>query len=67
MKALTGNYDGLPGKVPTKIEPADFLYLDSDGWRRMRLARKKIERDGMGTEYRQDNSSGCGVQESHLY
>jgi adenylate kinase len=45
MKALTGYYDGLPGKVPTKIEPAGFLYFDSDGWRRMRLARKKIQRD----------------------
>jgi hypothetical protein len=45
MKALTDNYDGLPGKVPTKIEPADISYFDSDGWRRMRLARKKIQRD----------------------
>jgi hypothetical protein len=45
MKALISNYDGLPGKVPTKIEPADFLYFDSDGWRKMRLARKKIQRD----------------------
>src|SRR5882762_11019121 len=45
MKALTGNYDGLPGKVPHKIEPADFLYFDSDGWGRMQLARKKIQRD----------------------
>jgi hypothetical protein len=45
MKALTDNYDGPPGKVPAKIEPADFLYFDSDGWRRMRLAKKKIQKD----------------------
>jgi hypothetical protein len=32
-------------KFPQKIEPADFLYFDSDGWRKMRLARKKIQRD----------------------
>jgi len=45
MKSPYWQLRWTPGKVPTKIEPPDFLYFDSDGWGRMQLARGKNPKD----------------------